>query len=72
MIRDGIDGLLVEPGDRLGLGGTLSRVVQDPGVRKRIGHAAASTVRDRYAIQSVVAAIESTYLEIADRARAVT
>jgi glycosyltransferase involved in cell wall biosynthesis len=72
MIRDGIDGLLVEPGDRLGLGVALSRVVQDPGLRKRIGHATASTVRDRYAIQSVVAAIESTYLEIADRARAVT
>jgi glycosyltransferase involved in cell wall biosynthesis len=72
MIRDGIDGLLVEPGDRLGLGVALSRVVQDPGLRKRIGHATASTVRGRYAIQSVVAAIESTYLEIAARARAVT
>jgi glycosyltransferase involved in cell wall biosynthesis len=72
MIRDGIDGLLVEPGDRLGLGMALSRVVQDPGLRKRLGHATASKVRDQYAIQSVVAAIESTYLEIAGRARAVT
>jgi len=72
MILDGVDGLLVEPGDRLGLGGALNRVVQDPGLRKRIGHAAASTVRDRYAIQSVVAAIESAYLEIAGRAGAVT
>jgi len=72
MIRDGIDGLLVEPRDRLALGVALGRVVQDSGLRKRIGHAAASTVRDRYAIESVVAAIESTYLEIAGRARAVT
>jgi glycosyltransferase involved in cell wall biosynthesis len=72
MIRDGIDGLLVEPGDRLGLGVALSRVVQDPGLRKQLGHATASTVRDRYTIQSVVAAIESTYLEIAGPARAVT
>jgi glycosyltransferase involved in cell wall biosynthesis len=71
MIVDGIDGLLVEPGDRLGLRGALCAVVQDPGLRKRIGHAAASTVRDRYAIETVVAAIECTYLEIAGRARAV-
>lgn len=68
MIRDGIDGLLVDPGDRLGLGEALSRVVQDPGLRKRIGHAAASTVRDRYAIESVVTAIECSYLEITGRA----
>jgi glycosyltransferase involved in cell wall biosynthesis len=71
MIRDGVDGLLVEPEDRLGLGAALSRVVQDPGLRKQMGHAAASTVRDRYPIESVVAAIERTYLEIAGRARAV-
>ena len=72
MIRDGIDGLLVEPGDRSGLGVALSQAVQDPGLRKRIGQAAASTVRDRYAIESVVAAIESTYLEIVGHARTVT
>jgi glycosyltransferase involved in cell wall biosynthesis len=71
MIRDGIDGLLVEPEDRLGLGVALSRVVQDPGLRKRIGHAAASTARDRYGIESVVAAIERAYLEIAGRSRAI-
>ena len=71
MISDGIDGLLVEPEDRLGLGVALSRVVEDPGFRKRIGHAAASTVRDRYGIESVVTAIESTYLEFAGRNRAV-
>jgi glycosyltransferase involved in cell wall biosynthesis len=72
MIRDGIDGLLVEPEDRLGLGVALSRVVEDPALRKRIGHAAASTVRDRYGIESVVTAIESTYLEFAGRAPVVT
>jgi glycosyltransferase involved in cell wall biosynthesis len=65
MIRDGIDGLLVNPGDRLGLGEALSRLVQDPGLRTRMGDAAASAVRDRYTIESVVAAIECSYREIA-------
>ena len=64
MIRDGVDGLLLAPGDRPGLGAALSRLVRDPVLRKQIGEAAASTVRDRYSIESVVAAIESTYLEI--------
>jgi glycosyltransferase involved in cell wall biosynthesis len=64
MIRDGVDGLLVDPGDRLGLGMALNRLVQDRGLRDQMGKAAASTVRDRYAIESVVAAIESSYLEI--------
>lgn len=71
MIRNNIDGLLVEAEDRLGLGMALGRVVQDRGLRKRLGHAAASRVRDRYPIESVVAAIESSYLEIAGRSRVI-
>jgi glycosyltransferase involved in cell wall biosynthesis len=66
MISDGMDGLLVDPGDPLGLGVALSRLVRDPELRRRMGHAAALTVRDRYSIGSVAAAIESAYLEITD------
>jgi glycosyltransferase involved in cell wall biosynthesis len=42
----------------------LTRLLHDPDLRKRMGDAAASTVRDRYTIQSMVAVIESAYLEI--------
>ena len=68
LIRDGDNGLLVDPGDRLGLGTAISALVVDSGLRERFGHAAASTVRENYDIESVVSAIECSYRQITDSA----
>ena len=40
VIDDGVDGLLVEPGDAAGLADALSRLIGDAGLRRRMGEAA--------------------------------
>ncbi len=61
MIRDGLDGMLVEPGDRAGLAAALASVVSDAGLRARLGAAAAAGVRSQYAIEHVVDRLERGY-----------
>jgi glycosyltransferase involved in cell wall biosynthesis len=48
LVTDGIDGLLVEPGDVEGLADGVARLLDDPALRHRLGVAARSTVVDRF------------------------
>ncbi len=61
MIEDGVDGLLVDAGDAVGLAGALGRLLDDAALRQRLGDAAAQTVRERYGISVVVDQIEEQY-----------
>lgn len=61
MIDPGVNGFLIEPGDRAALSAVLRRLVRDPGLRERVGAAAAASVRDRFAIEGVVSQIERNY-----------
>ena len=48
VIRDGETGLLYPPGDLEALVGACERLLEDPGLRNRLGRAAAADVRARY------------------------
>jgi glycosyltransferase involved in cell wall biosynthesis len=69
VLTDGVDGLVVPPGDPLALADALSRVVTDPDLRARLGTGA----KERSAMFDVARAsrtIESIYREVApDRPR---
>jgi len=64
VLTDGVDGLVVPPGDPAALAAALTRVVSDPGLRSRLGAAA----KQRSAMFDVAEAsrtIESIYREVA-------
>lgn len=65
MIEDGRTGVLVAPGDPTILGQAMIALASDPGVRDRIGRAAASSARERLAVDRVAAAFADLYEEVA-------
>jgi glycosyltransferase involved in cell wall biosynthesis len=60
VVSDGVDGLLVPPGDPDALAKGLARLLQDPELRARIGAAARSRAAD-FDIRTVVARMEQVY-----------
>jgi glycosyltransferase involved in cell wall biosynthesis len=57
IVRDGENGLLVEPGDVEAFGGALRRIVRDQELRARLAAAAAPSVR-RYSVDAVYGRLE--------------
>lgn len=48
LIEDGINGLLVDPGDIDGLAAALASLIGDAGLRRRLGEAAVARLRARF------------------------
>ena len=61
VLRDGESGLLFEPDDAAALRGALVGLAEDGELRRRLGAAAARTVRDRYDIRQTAAALMAEY-----------
>jgi glycosyltransferase involved in cell wall biosynthesis len=61
VIQDGENGLLVEAGDAGALAGALTRLLDDAGLRARLGHAARQTIEARYSFRERMARIASLY-----------
>ena len=61
MIEDGVDGLLVPPGDSEALGNALVRLLEDADLRREMGRRAGESVRSRYSISDVANRIEARY-----------
>jgi glycosyltransferase involved in cell wall biosynthesis len=60
-IRDGVDGLLVRPGDVEALAGAMRRLAADDGLCERLGDAARVTVAARFSPDQHLAALLDTY-----------
>ena len=68
VVTDGVDGLLVPPGDPGALAAATTRLLIDPELRRRIGEAGYRTVADRFSIDAQVRRIEELYDEELARA----
>jgi glycosyltransferase involved in cell wall biosynthesis len=71
IVVEGETGLLVAPGDPAALAGALSRLVEDPALRRRLGAAGRERVRARFDLDAMRAAHVEVY-GAALAARAVT
>jgi glycosyltransferase involved in cell wall biosynthesis len=66
-ICDGVDGLLLAPGDVPALSAALGSMLGDGARRQRIGDAARATVRRRFSTDAAVAALSALYRELGGR-----
>lgn len=69
VIEDGRNGLFVTPGDVEGLAGALSRLLDDDGLRRRLGSAALDDHRSQYAIAPYVERLVAIWSTAASRDR---
>jgi glycosyltransferase involved in cell wall biosynthesis/GT2 family glycosyltransferase len=67
VVADGVEGLLVEPGDADALREALERLMGDRELRERMGQAGARRVREQANHRTMAAALERVYRETAER-----
>jgi glycosyltransferase involved in cell wall biosynthesis len=60
LVSDGVNGLLVDPGDARGLADAIRRLVDEPGLRERMGVDALASVTDLTA-PAIAARFENLY-----------
>ncbi len=63
VLTDGVDGLLVPPGDSDALAEALGRLAKSPSLRERIGEAGYQTVVERFSIDAMLRQIQEVYDE---------
>ena len=68
VVTDGVDGLLVPPGDPGALASAATRLLTDPELRRTLGEAGYRTVAERFSIDAQVRRIEELYDEELARA----
>ncbi|MDO8880177.1 MAG: glycosyltransferase [Coriobacteriia bacterium] len=69
LVRDGRDGLIVEPGDEVALAGAMRRLLDDETLRREFGAACREDVRP-HAIERVVTRLEGIYADVVQAHRA--
>jgi glycosyltransferase involved in cell wall biosynthesis len=67
ILRDGVDGLLVAPGDARGFATRVAELLRSPGRRSELGRAALATVRRRFALDVQIATLAQILLDVAGR-----
>jgi glycosyltransferase involved in cell wall biosynthesis len=70
VVTNGLDGLLVPPGDSPALADAIVRLASSPALRRRLGEAGYATVAERFSIDAQVRRIEAIYDEELARAGA--
>jgi glycosyltransferase involved in cell wall biosynthesis len=66
-LRDGVDAMLVEPGDAPALARALGCLLADPALRDRLGDAAARAAAERFTWDRHVAGLEAAYERARER-----
>jgi glycosyltransferase involved in cell wall biosynthesis len=61
VVRDGLDGFLVDPGDVAGAGAKLAVLAGDDGLRRKMGEAGRTRVLERYAVSRLVDDVDRLY-----------
>lgn len=69
VVRDGLTGLLVPPGDEEALGAALVRVLQDTSLRATLGAQAQQEISAHYSIESIARRFEALYRECCHASR---
>jgi len=67
LLRDGVDGLLVTPGDSRGFAARVAELLRSPARMNELGRAALATVRRRFALDVQLAALAQILLDAAGR-----
>ncbi len=67
LVRDGVTGYLVPPGDPARLAERLVEVLGDPGLAKSLGAAGRAAVEAEHTMERMVAAYEDCYEDLVDR-----
>jgi glycosyltransferase involved in cell wall biosynthesis len=66
VVRDGVDGFLVEHGDVEGAGGRLAALAEDARLRVKLGDAGRARVVERYAVARLVDDVDRLYRALLD------
>jgi glycosyltransferase involved in cell wall biosynthesis len=64
VVRDGVDGVLVAPGDVEAMADALERLARDPALRERMGASGRERVRERYSVERLVDDVDRLYAEL--------
>jgi glycosyltransferase involved in cell wall biosynthesis len=69
VVRDGLDGFLVEPGDTEAAAERLATLASEPDLRRTLGEAGRSRVRERYAVTRLVDDVDRLYRALLESKR---
>lgn len=61
VIENGVNGLLLAPGDIEGLAGALRRLLEDPALRERLGSAARATIENHFSLPDAMEKLGRIY-----------
>jgi glycosyltransferase involved in cell wall biosynthesis len=70
VVRNGVDGFLVEPGDVDAMADRLARLAADADLRRRMGEAGSASVRERYSVTRLLDDVDRLYRSLLTRAHA--
>ncbi|WP_244487680.1 MULTISPECIES: glycosyltransferase family 4 protein [unclassified Aureimonas] len=65
LVTDGVDGILLEPGDRVGLSRALDALLGDDKMRRRIAEAGRARIEAQYSNHVVLPMLHTIYAEVA-------
>jgi glycosyltransferase involved in cell wall biosynthesis len=66
VVRDGLDGFLVEPGDVEAAADRLATLAGDAELRRRLGESGRARVRERYSVGRLVDDVDRLYRALLD------
>jgi glycosyltransferase involved in cell wall biosynthesis len=64
VVEDGVTGFLVEPRDPKSLADAITRLLQDEGLRTRLGAAGLTRVRQQFTVDRMVAGTLAVYEQV--------